>query len=109
MQRYRLNEDLAEAICHGSRPGAYPLRTYRRKSLNDIHEGGFRHNIQSLRVVDVLEGDPKKEGLILLQRYRRHIEHTGSTVPFTLEGQVVKTSDRIAYINHDIDDAIIVA
>ena len=102
-----LNEDLAEAIAMGHDLGHTPFGHIGEKALNDIHEGGFRHNIQSLRVVDVLEGDPKKGGLNLTAEVRDGIlNHTGSTVPFTLEGQVVKTSDRIAYINHDIDDAI---
>ena len=102
-----LNEDLAEAIAMGHDLGHTPFGHIGEKALNDIHEGGFRHNIQSLRVVDVLEGDPKKGGINLTTEVRDGIlNHTGSTVPFTLEGQVVKTSDRIAYINHDIDDAI---
>jgi len=102
-----LNEDLAEAIAMGHDLGHTPFGHIGEKALNDIHEGGFRHNIQSLRVVDVLEGDPKKGGINLTAEVRDGIlNHTGSTVPFTLEGQVVKTSDRIAYINHDIDDAI---
>ncbi len=102
-----LNEDLAEAIAMGHDLGHTPFGHIGEKALNDIHEGGFRHNIQSLRVVDVLEGDPKKGGINLTAEVRDGIlNHTGPTVPFTLEGQVVKTSDRIAYINHDIDDAI---
>lgn len=102
-----LNEDLAEAIAMGHDLGHTPFGHIGEKALNDIHEGGFRHNIQSLRVVDVLEGDPKKGGINLTAEVRDGIlNHTGSTVPFTLEGQVVKISDRIAYINHDIDDAI---
>ena len=76
--------------------------------LNQIYPGGFRHNEQSLRVVDVLEsGGSDRRGLNLTEEVRDGIlNHTGSVTPFTLEGQVVKISDRIAYINHDIDDAI---
>jgi len=102
-----LNEDLAEAIALGHDLGHTPFGHIGEKALNDIHEGGFRHNIQSLRVVDVLEGDQKKGGMNLTAEVRDGIlNHTGPGVPFTLEGQVVKTSDRIEYINHDIDDAI---
>ena len=76
--------------------------------LNEIHPGGFRHNVQSLRVVDVLEsGGSQRKGLNLTAEVRDGIlNHTGTVMPFTPEGQIVKVSDRIAYINHDIDDAI---
>ncbi len=102
-----LNEDLAEAIALGHDLGHTPFGHLGEKVLNDIHPGGFRHNIQSLRVVDVLEGDRRKGGLNLTAEVRDGIRnHTGTAKPFTLEGQVVKISDRIAYINHDIDDAL---
>jgi dGTPase len=102
-----LNEDLAEAIALGHDLGHTPFGHLGEKVLNDIHPGGFRHNIQSLRVVDVLEGDRRKGGLNLTAEVRDGIRnHTGTVKPFTLEGQVVKISDRIAYINHDIDDAL---
>jgi dGTPase len=102
-----LNEDLAEAIALGHDLGHTPFGHLGEQVLNEIHPGGFRHNIQSLRVVDMLEGDRKRGGLNLTAEVRDGIlNHTGSTMPFTLEGQVVKISDRIAYINHDIDDAL---
>jgi dGTPase len=102
-----LNEDLAEAIALGHDLGHTPFGHLGEKVLNDIHPDGFRHNIQSLRVVDVLEGDRSKGGLNLTAEVRNGIRnHTGTVKPFTLEGQVVKISDRIAYINHDIDDAL---
>ncbi|MBQ4650492.1 MAG: deoxyguanosinetriphosphate triphosphohydrolase, partial [Firmicutes bacterium] len=75
--------------------------------LNKIHPGGFEHNVQSLRVADVLESTASRRGMNLTAEVRDGIvNHTGSLKPFTLEGQVVKISDRIAYINHDIDDAV---
>ena len=74
------------------------------KILDKIHPGGFKHNKQSLRIVDKLEHE---QGLNLTLEVRDGIlHHTGEVDPETLEGQVVKISDRIAYINHDIDDAI---
>ena len=102
-----LNEDLGEAISMGHDLGHTPFGHLGEKVLNQLHPGGFYHNIQSLRVVDVLEGDYGKRGLNLTAEVRDGIlNHTGPTTPETLEGQVVKISDRIAYINHDIDDAI---
>ena len=103
-----LNEDLTEAIAMGHDLGHTPFGHSGESILNQIHPGGFRHNVQSLRVVDVLEsGGSDRRGLNLTEEVRDGIlNHTGPVTPFTLEGQVVKTSDRIAYINHDIDDAI---
>lgn len=75
--------------------------------MDSIHPGGFKHNIQSLRVVDVIEKRKGHRGMNLTEEVRDGIRnHTGSVTPFTLEGQIVKISDRIAYINHDIDDAL---
>lgn len=100
----RLNEDLTEAISMGHDLGHTPFGHAGEATLNDIHPGGFRHNEQSLRVVEMLEGD---EGLNLTWEVRDGIlNHTGKKTPATLEGQVVKIADRIAYINHDIDDGI---
>lgn len=103
-----LNEDLTEAIALGHDLGHTPFGHNGEAILNKIYSRGFRHNEQSLRVVDVLEsGGSDRRGLNLTEEVRDGIlHHTGSTAPFTLEGQVVKISDRIAYINHDIDDAI---
>ena len=71
------------------------------------HPNGFHHNVQSLRVVDILENMPGRRGLNLTAEVRDGIlNHSGAGRPFTPEGQIVSTSDRIAYINHDIDDAV---
>lgn len=104
-----LNEDLIEAISLGHDLGHTPFGHNGEASLAEIHPGGFKHNIQSLRVVEILEGTngPNGRGMNLTKEVRDGIlNHSGKGMPFTLEGQVVKTSDRIAYINHDIDDAI---
>lgn len=102
-----LNEDLTEAIALGHDLGHTPFGHNGENFLNEKHPGGFRHNEQSLRVVDCLEQNGKRKGMNLTQEVRDGIlNHTGAGIPFTLEGQVVKISDRIAYINHDIDDAI---
>jgi len=100
----RLNEDLTEAISLGHDLGHTPFGHAGENALNGVLRKGFRHNEQSLRVVDVLEKDG---GLNLTIEVRDGIlHHTGPQTPLTLEGQIVKISDRIAYINHDIDDAI---
>lgn len=103
-----LNEDLTEAIALGHDLGHTPFGHCGEAELNDIHRGGFKHNEQSLRVVDVLEKKHKSEfGLNLTKEVRDGIlHHNGAGVPITLEGQIVKLCDRIAYINHDIDDAL---
>src|SRR6188768_690674 len=105
----RLNEDLTEAIGLGHDLGHPPFGHAGEQTLDEAlreHCGsGFRHNEHSLRVVDVLERDG--EGLNLTEQVRDGIlNHTGSRKPATLEGQVVKLVDRVAYINHDIDDAL---
>lgn len=100
----KLNEDLTEAIALGHDLGHTPFGHAGEEVLNKIHPGGFRHNEQSLRVVDILEGS---KGLNLTYEVRDGIlNHSGDNVPDTLEGKIVKLSDRIAYINHDIDDAL---
>ena len=102
-----LNEDLTEAIALGHDLGHTPFGHNGEEILNKIHAGGFEHNVQSLRVVDVLESTASRKGMNLTMEVRDGIvNHTGPQFPFTLEGQVVKISDRIAYINHDIDDAM---
>ncbi len=102
-----LNEDLTEAIALGHDLGHTPFGHNGEEILNKIHPGGFEHNVQSLRVVDVLESTASRKGMNLTMEVRDGIvNHTGPQLPFTLEGQVVKISDRIAYINHDIDDAM---
>lgn len=104
----RLNEDLTEAIALGHDLGHTPFGHTGERTLNNIVSGGFYHNVQSLRVVDLLETKGEnKRGLNLTIEVRDGIlNHTGKNEPMTLEGKIVKMSDRIAYINHDIDDAI---
>jgi dGTPase len=105
-----LNEDLAEAIALGHDLGHTPFGHEGEHALNMFIQkaGGnfeFKHNKQSLRVVDVLEYEGK--GLNLTYEVRDGIlNHTGKTDPVTLEGKIVKIADRIAYVNHDLDDAI---
>ena len=100
----RLNEDLTEAIALGHDLGHTPFGHSGERSLNRLTHGGFRHNEQSLRVVEVLEGG---EGLNLTYEVRDGIlTHSGAKKPETLEGECVARADRIAYINHDIDDAV---
>ncbi|MGN0673674.1 MAG: deoxyguanosinetriphosphate triphosphohydrolase [Anaerovoracaceae bacterium] len=102
-----LNEDLAEAIALGHDLGHTPFGHAGESVLNQIHKGGFKHNEQSLRTVDKLEVTSRRVGLNLTYEVRDGIlNHRGDGTPCTLEGQVVKFSDRIAYINHDIDDAL---
>ncbi len=101
------NEDLTEAIALGHDLGHTPFGHTGEAVLNRIHPGGFSHNIQSLRTVDRIEDTARRRGLNLTYEVRDGIlNHRGSGIPQTLEGQIVKISDRIAYINHDIDDAI---
>jgi len=104
-----LNEDLAEAIGLGHDLGHPPFGHIGEETLDAAlrERGGrsFRHNRQSLRVVDVLERDGR--GLNLTEAVRDGIlNHTGAEQPLTLEGRVVRLVDRVAYINHDLDDAL---
>lgn len=102
-----LNEDLTEAIALGHDLGHTPFGHNGEMVLSEIYPGGFRHNEQSLRVVEVLESTPTRKGMNLTWEVRDGIvNHTGRLKAATLEGQVVNNSDRIAYINHDIDDAL---
>lgn len=102
-----LNEDLTEAIAMGHDLGHTPFGHSGELYLDKIHPGGFKHNEQSLRVVEYLEKNDGGKMMNLTLEVRDGIKnHTGPIDPFTLEGQIVKISDRIAYINHDIDDAI---
>ena len=101
------NEDLTEAIALGHDLGHTPFGHVGEKVLDSIHPGGFEHNVQSLRTVDVIEDTPRRRGLNLTYEVRDGIlNHRGPVTPMTLEGQIVKICDRIAYVNHDIDDAI---
>ncbi len=100
-----LNEDLAEAIAMGHDLGHTPFGHAGEAALTECWGRPFRHNEQSLRVVDILEKDG--QGLNLCNEVREGIVgHTGPLIPKTLEGQIVRRADQIAYVNHDIDDAI---
>ncbi|MFW6006454.1 MAG: deoxyguanosinetriphosphate triphosphohydrolase [Bacillota bacterium] len=97
----RLNEDLTEAIALGHDLGHTPFGHAGEDALSHFYDKDFKHNKQSLRVVD------KLEKLNLTYEVRDGIlHHTGSGNPETLEGKIVRIADRIAYINHDIDDAL---
>lgn len=100
-----LNEDLAEAIALGHDLGHTPFGHSGERILNKLSPLGFQHNVQSIRVVDVLEKDGN--GLNLTYEVRDGIlNHKKSGKPATLEGKCVSLADRIAYINHDLNDAI---
>ena len=109
-----LNEDLVEASTLGHDLGHTPFGHAGEEVLNELYPGGFHHNLQSLRIVDVLEKDGK--GLNLTWEVRDGIVHHSKTgldtlqVDWgkvgTLEGEVCRIADIVAYINHDIDDAV---
>ncbi len=100
-----LNEDLAEAIALGHDLGHTPFGHSGERILDKLSPTGFRHNEQSVRVVEVLEKDGK--GLNLTYEVRDGIlNHKKSGKPMTLEGKCVSIADRVAYINHDLDDAV---
>lgn len=101
----RLNEDLTEAIALGHDLGHTPFGHIGERSLDELMNGGFRHNEQSLRVVEVLENGGS--GLNLTVEVRDGILcHSGKKAPDTMEGECVCRADRIAYLNHDLDDAL---
>jgi dGTPase len=103
----RLNEDLAEAIALGHDLGHTPFGHAGERAMGEIlgSDGGFKHNEQSLRVVEVFERDG--QGLNLTYEVKDGILcHTGEKKPCTPEGAIIRIADRIAYINHDVDDAI---
>ena len=109
----RLNEDLVEAITMGHDLGHAPFGHAGEHGLDDYLKERFgrrfEHNLQSVRVVEVIEGDGRYggPGLNLTVEVRDGIRHhTGTGRPATMEGQIVRLVDRIAYVNHDIDDAI---
>lgn len=100
-----LNEDLAEAIALGHDLGHTPFGHSGERILNKLNPAGFKHNEQSVRVVDVLEKDG--QGLNLTFEVRDGIlNHKKGLKPATLEGMCVNVADRIAYINHDLNDAV---
>lgn len=101
----RLNEDLTEAIALGHDLGHTPFGHAGERALNALTPHGFKHNEQSVRVVRRIEKDHR--GLNLTYEVLEGLGcHTGDKWPDTTEGQVVRYADRIAYINHDIEDAI---
>lgn len=101
----RMNEDLTEAIALGHDLGHTPFGHAGERILNEICEGGFSHYEQSVRIVECIEKDGA--GLNLTWEVRNGIKnHRTSGNPATMEGKIVRLSDKIAYINHDIDDAI---
>ena len=101
----RLNEDLTEAIALGHDLGHTPFGHIGERTLDHLCKDGFQHNEQSLRVVEKLENNGN--GLNLTMEVRDGIvHHSGPVAPKTLEGACVARADRIAYINHDIDDAL---
>lgn len=101
----RLNEDLVEAMALGHDLGHTPFGHAGEKALNDICPFGFKHNEQSIRTVELLEKDG--EGLNLTWEVRDGIlNHQTDSMPATLEGKIVRLSDKIAYTYHDMDDAV---
>ena len=101
----RLNEDLVEAIALGHDLGHTPYGHAGEAVLDRLCESGFKHSEQSVRIVEKLENEGK--GLNLTWEVRDGIlNHQTSSMPSTLEGKIVRLSDKIAYIHHDIDDAI---
>ena len=101
----RLNEELVEAIALGHDLGHTPFGHAGERALNNVCPLGFAHNIQSVRTVELLEKGG--QGLNLTVEVRNGIlHHQTKGSPATLEGQVVRFSDKIAYIHHDMDDAI---
>ena len=100
-----MNESLTEAIALGHDLGHTPFGHAGEYILNEICEDGFAHYKQSVRVVEILE--KKGQGLNLTREVRDGmLNHRTSGNPATMEGKIVRFSDKIAYINHDIDDAI---
>lgn len=110
----RLNEDLTEAIGLGHDLGHAPFGHAGEAALANLHPEGFRHNVQSLRVVEVLEKDGRglnltdtvRDGILYHSKVREDIMAMRWGLARTLEGQIIKVTDSVAYINHDIDDAL---
>ena len=109
-----LNEDLTEAIALGHDLGHTPFGHAGEYALGTCLAGGFRHNEQSVRVVEVLEKEGRglnlteevRDGILKHSKLRESIAAEGWGIAHTLEGQIVKIADSLAYLNHDIDDAI---
>ena len=101
----RLNEDLTEAIALGHDLGHTPFGHLGERDLNRVMPEGFYHNKQSIRVVEKVEKDGRGLNLTL-EVLDGILNHRGNGNPMTLEGKIVQISDKIAYINHDIDDSL---
>ncbi len=109
-----LNEDLTEAIALGHDLGHTPFGHVGEEVLNKLYPGGFRHNEQSLRVVDIIENDGKglnltwevRDGILNHSKSRESIAQPCRVKAGTLEGEICRLADAVAYINHDIDDAL---
>ncbi|MFH1639369.1 MAG: deoxyguanosinetriphosphate triphosphohydrolase, partial [Chloroflexota bacterium] len=109
-----LNEDLTEAIAMGHDLGHAPFGHVGEETLNSLYQRGFRHNEQSLRVVDLLERDGKglnltwevRDGILNHSKPRESFTGTVRAYAGTLEGEVCRLADCIAYVNHDIGDAV---
>ena len=109
-----LNEDLTEAITLGHDLGHTPFGHAGEEALNELYRPGFRHNEQSLRIVDLLENDGKglnltwevRDGILNHSKTHEEVLRDWGKGVNTLEGSVAKISDVVAYVNHDIDDAI---
>ena len=111
----RLNEYLTEAIALGHDLGHTPFGHAGEVSLNELHPGGFRHFVHSLRVIDVLEKNGRglnltwevRDGILKHSKgYRDILPADSRELPATMEGQAVRVADIIAYLNHDMDDAL---
>jgi dGTPase len=111
----RLNEDLVEAIAMGHDLGHSPFGHTGEYALNSIHPQGFYHSRQSVRIVEALEREGEglnltyevKDGILKHSKsYTKIISEDLNAMPETLEGQIVRVSDSLAYINHDIDDGL---
>ena len=111
----KLNGHLTEAIALGHDLGHTPFGHAGESVLNELHPGGFRHYEQSLRVVDVLENQGKglnlnfevRDGISMHSKGRKEVlPQDLSELPATMEGRVVRVADIIAYVNHDLDDAV---
>jgi dGTPase len=111
----KLNGHLTEAIALGHDLGHTPFGHAGESVLNDLHPGGFRHYEQSLRVVDILENEGRglnlnfevRDGISMHSKGRKEILPQDTTeLPVTIEGRVVRVADIIAYVNHDLDDAL---
>ena len=108
-----LNEDLVEAMAHGHDLGHTPFGHIGEETLDQLSEAGFTHSAQSLRIVEVLEKDGQglnltwevRQGIVCHSKPRGDFLAEGTDEPLTLEGQILRLSDSVAYLNHDIADA----